>query len=119
MTRKTFTLPAAIQAEAARLICAWSNPLMFSLAEQLEAIGVPKVLACQVEIGAFMTCAARVGVLTACSVEGRAPKREFWVEATAEDFDRAIDWYVGKFPEQAQQLGLKARNVAIDARFVL
>ncbi|MFC3074660.1 hypothetical protein [Shinella pollutisoli] len=116
---KIFTLPSAIRAEAARMICAWSNPLMFSLAEQLEAIGVQKVLACQVEIGAFMTCAARVGMLSACSLEGRSPKREWWIEATAEDFDRAVDWFVGKFPDQANKLGLRARNAAIDARFVL
>ncbi len=119
MVEKTFTLPSGIHEKAAQLIVDWSNPQMFSLAEQLERIGVPAALALQIEIGANMSCAARVGVLGVAMTEGRVPTRERWLEATAEDFDKALAWFVEKFPEKAAELGMTAPPTMLDMRFVL
>ena len=119
MVENTFTLPAGVHEATAQLILDWSNSLMFSLAERLEAIGVPISLAIQIEIGAHMSCAARVGILGVVTVEGRVPDRGRWLEATAEDFDKAIAWFVDKFPEKAAELGITAPSTALDMRFAL
>ncbi len=63
------------------------------IADQIIELGIEPHIACQIAVSALITTAARTGVVSAKGFEQREPRRDWWIEATTQDFDEALKWF--------------------------
>lgn len=104
LENRIFSLTDEMKEPAAQLIANWQSPLMFSLSEQLEDLGLPTHLAAHLEVNTVMTWACRVAYLTARVIERREPSPELWRLACEEEFDRTAKWFAESYTDAPELL---------------
>ena len=64
-----------------------------SIADDFLALGFEQHIAFNLAINALITSAARIGVLSARDIEGREPRRDWWLYHANKHFDEALEWF--------------------------
>lgn len=92
-------VPEHLKAEVAKACSEWQSPLMFTLSERLQDIGLETHIAVHVEVNILMTWACRMAYLAARILERRAPDPDQWTAACQQELQRTETWFAENYKD--------------------
>lgn len=80
--------------DAVAVACSeWQRPLMFSLSERLQDMGLDAHIAVHIEVAILMSWACRNAYLAARVLERRKPDPSRWASACLDEYERTAKWF--------------------------